>query len=50
VQPVHDQDDGPLLLVVEAAVEGVVEPLVGGATVDLGQGLLGFQGVVATRR
>src|SRR6516165_4590940 len=29
VQPVHDQDDCPLLLVVEATVEGMVEPLVG---------------------
>ena len=46
VQPVHDQDDGPLLLVVEAAVEGVVEPLVGGPPVGLRQGLLGFQRVV----
>jgi hypothetical protein len=35
-----------LLLVVEAAVEGVVEPLVGGAPVGLGQGILGFQRVV----
>jgi len=29
VQPVHDHDDRPVMLVVEARVEGVVEPLVG---------------------
>ena len=29
VQPVHDQHDRPLLPVVEATVEGVVEPFVG---------------------
>jgi len=46
VQPVHDQDDGALILVLEAAVEGVVEPLVGGPPVGIGQGLLGFQRVV----
>ena len=44
VRPVHD--DGPLLLVVEATVERVVEPLVGGPPVGIGRGLLGFQGVV----
>ena len=42
----HDQDDGSLLLVVEAAVEGVVEPFVGRPPVGIGQGLLGFQRVV----
>jgi len=46
VQAVHDQDDGPHLLVVEAAVERVVEPLVGGPPVRLGQRLLGFQRIV----
>ena len=46
MQPVHDQDDGALLLVVETAVESVVEPLVGRPPMRLGQGLLGFQGVV----
>ena len=30
VQPLHDDDDGAMPLVVEPAVEGVVEPLVGG--------------------
>jgi hypothetical protein len=28
VQPVHDHDDRPVMLVVEARVESVVEPLV----------------------
>jgi hypothetical protein len=46
VQPVHDQDDCSLLLVVEPAVEGVVEPLVGRAPLGLRQGLLGLQRVV----
>ena len=43
---VHDQDDGSVLLVVETAVEGVVEPLVGRAPSGLRQGLLGLQGIV----
>ncbi len=46
MQPVHDQDDRPLLLVVEAAVERVVEPFVGRPALGLGQRLLGFQRVV----
>jgi hypothetical protein len=46
VQAVHDQDDRPLLLVVEAAVEGVVEPLVGGAAMGRRERLLGLQRVV----
>ena len=46
VQPVHDQDDGARLLVVEAAVKGVVEPLVGRLALDLRQRLLGLQGIV----
>jgi len=39
VQPVRDQHDRPLPLVVEAAVEGVVEPLVGGLALGLRQRL-----------
>jgi hypothetical protein len=46
VQAVHDQDDRPLLLVVEAAVEGVVEPLVGGAAMGRRERLLGLQGII----
>ena len=46
MQTVHDQDDGSVLLVVETAVEGVVEPLVGRAPPGLRQGLLGLQGIV----
>jgi hypothetical protein len=46
VQPVHDQHDGTLLLVIEPAVEGVVEPFVGALPVGFGQCLLGLQRVV----
>src|SRR5271166_1532152 len=46
VQPVHDQDDGTLLLVVQSAVEGMVEPLVGSPPLGLRQGLLGLQRIV----
>jgi len=42
VQPVHDHDDRPILLVVEARVEGVVEPLVGRSPLGLRQRLLGL--------
>jgi hypothetical protein len=46
VQPVHDQHDRTLLLVVEAAVEGVVEPLVDRLPLGLRQRLLGLQRIV----
>jgi hypothetical protein len=46
VQPVHDQDDGTLLLVVEPAVEGMVKPFVGRLPLGLRQGLLGLQRIV----
>jgi hypothetical protein len=34
-QPVHDQHDGAPSLVVEPAIEGVIEPLVGRLTLSL---------------
>ncbi len=40
VQPVHDQDDGARQLVVQPAVEGVVEPFVRRLTLGLRQRLL----------
>ena len=46
MQPVHDQDDRPLLLVIQPAIEGVVEPLVGRLPLGLRQGLVGLQRVV----
>src|SRR5271166_3618350 len=46
VQAVHDQDDRHVLLVVEAAVEGVVEPLVGRLAMGPRQRLLALQRVV----
>ncbi len=46
MQPVHDHDDRPGVLVVEAAVEGVVEPFVCRPALGLRQRLLGFQRVV----
>jgi len=46
VQPVHDQHDRTLLLVVQPAVEHVVEPFVGALPVRFRQGLFGLQRVV----
>jgi len=46
VQAVHNQHDGTVELVVEPAVEGMVEPLVGCPPLGLGQRLLGLQRVV----
>jgi hypothetical protein len=46
VQPVHDEHDRTLLLVVEPAVEGVVEPFVGRLPLGLRQGLFGLQRIV----
>jgi len=42
VQPVHDQDDRTLPLVVEARVEGVVEPLVRCLALGLRECLFGL--------
>ena len=46
VQSVHDEDDRARELVVETAVEGVVEPVVRRLALGLRQCLLGLQGVV----
>ena len=46
VQPLHDDDDGAMPLVVEPAVEGVDEPLVGGLPPRLGERLLRLQRIV----
>ena len=46
MQPVHDHDDDTVTLVVQPAVEGMVEPVVGRLALGLRQGLLGLQGVV----
>ena len=46
VQPVHDQHDRTGTLVVEAAVERMVEPFVRRPALRLGQRLLGLQRVV----
>jgi hypothetical protein len=46
VQPVHDEDDGARQLVVEAAVEGMVVPLVRDLPLGLRQRLLGLQRIV----
>ena len=40
VQPLHDGDDGPMPLVVEPTIEGVVEPFVGGLPLRVGECLL----------
>jgi hypothetical protein len=46
VQAVHDHDDGSLELVIEPAVEGMVEPLIGRPPLGLRQRLLGLQRIV----
>ena len=46
VQPLHDDDDGATALVVLPAVEGVVEPFVGGLPLRLGERLLRLQRIV----
>ena len=46
MQPVHDQHDRTFLLVVEPAVEGVVELFVDRLSLGLRQGLLGLQRIV----
>ena len=42
VQPLHDDDDGAMPFVVQAAVERVVKPPVGGSSLRLGERLLRF--------
>src|SRR5271169_1557468 len=46
VQPVHDQDNRTLLLIVQPTVEGMVDPLVCRLPPGLRQGLIGLQRVV----
>ena len=46
VQPLHDDDDGAVPLVVEPAVEGVVVPLVGGLPLRVGERLLRLQRII----
>ena len=45
-EAVHDQHDRTLLLIVEPAVEGMVEPLVGRPPLGLRQSLLGLQPII----
>ena len=42
VQPLHDDDNGAVALVVEPAIEGVVKPLVGRFSLRLRERLLRF--------
>ena len=42
VQPLHDDDDGAVALVVEPAVEGVVKPVVGRLPLGVGERFLGL--------
>jgi hypothetical protein len=46
VQPVHDQDDGARPVVVQAAVDGVIIPIVGGLPLRLRQRLFGLQWII----
>src|SRR5437763_15801628 len=46
VQPLHDDHDGAVTLIVEAAVKGVVVPLVGGFSLRVGERLLRLQRIV----
>jgi len=46
VQPLHDDDDGAVTLVVDPAVEGVVVPLVGPLALRVRQGLLWLQWII----
>jgi len=46
VQALHGDDDGAVALVVLLAVEGVVEPLVGGLPLGVGERLLRLQWIV----
>ena len=46
VQPLHDKDDHSLLLMVEAAQQGVVKPLVDTLSLRFRQGFFGFEGII----
>ena len=46
VQPLHDDHDGAMALVVEPAVKGVVVPLVGGFALRIGERLLRLQRII----
>ena len=46
MQPLHDDDDGAMALVVEPAVEGMVVPLVGGLPLRVRERLLRLQRIV----
>jgi hypothetical protein len=46
VQPLHDDDNHAVALVIMPAVEGMVEPVVGAVSLRLGQRLLGLQRIV----
>jgi hypothetical protein len=46
MQSLHDDDNGPVTLVVEPAVEGVEEPIVRCIPSCVGQRLLRFRGIV----
>jgi len=46
VQPLHDDDDRAVALVVEPAVKRVDEPLVAGLPQRLGERLLRLQGII----
>ena len=46
VQPLHDDHDGAMALVVEPAVEGVVVPLVGGFPLRVGERFLRLQRII----
>ena len=46
VQSLHDDDDGAVLVVVELAVEGVVEPIIGLLALRIGECLLRLQRII----
>jgi hypothetical protein len=46
VQSLHDDDNGAVTLVIEAAVEGVAEPFIGGLPLRVGQRLLRLQRII----
>ena len=46
VQPLHDNDDRAVPLVVEAAVKGVIVPCIGTVSLRCGERLVGLQRVI----
>jgi hypothetical protein len=46
VQPLHDDDNRAAALVVEPAIEGVVEPVVGGFALRVGERLFRLQRII----